>query len=109
MAEIPSDIASSAAGSPLSAREVAKAREARRAGQAHTAERQVKTVDEAGATVDTEEGDTQVFTDAEGAGSQGRALDESEIDGSPGDTGDEATSTGITTDAEGQTHLDLEA
>ena len=109
MAEIPSDIVSSAAGSPLSAREAAKASEARRAGQAHAADRQIKSVEEAGTTVDTDEGDTQVFTDAEGGGSQGRALDEPDADGSPDETGGEGTESGITTDAEGQTHLDLEA
>jgi len=76
MAEIPSHIASSAAQAGFQAREVAKEREARRAGSAEAANRQVKAVDEADTHVDTEDGDTAVFADSEGAGSQGRSLDE---------------------------------
>ena len=69
MSEIPSDIASSAAGAPLQAREVAKAREARRAGQFNAAERQVKSIDEAETTVDTDDADSQVSSESEGEGS----------------------------------------
>jgi len=103
MSEIPSDIVSSAAGTPFQAREVAKQREARRAAQSGAAERQVKSIDEADTVVDTDDADAQVFTDAEGGGSLGRDLS--------GETqeplGDEQT--GIVTDDDGQTHLDLRA
>ncbi len=107
MAEIPSDIASSAAQTSSQAREVAKVRDARRAGQANAADRHIKAVDEAGSTVDTEDADTQVFADAEGSGSQGRPFDEGQTpEQEP--TGDNA-SDGITRDDDGQLHLDLEA
>ena len=106
MAEIPSDIASSAAGAPFQARETVKEREVRRAGQAHAAHRQVRTVDEAGNTVETTDADARVFTDAEGQGGQGRQLDD---EASPPQDPLPPTPSGITTDNDGRVHLDLEA
>jgi len=106
VAEIPSDIAAAAAGAPFQARETVKEREVRRAGQAHAANRQVRTVDEAGNTVETTDADARVFTDAEGQGGQGRQLDEEahgEKDQPP------PARSGITTDKDGGVHLDLEA
>lgn len=106
MAEIPSPIASSAAGAPLQARDLFGAGEARRAGQHHATQRQAQTITEAGATVETTDADARVFADTEGMGSQGRQLDEDHTD-------DEAQarkeSGGITVDVDGQLHLDLEA
>jgi len=107
VAEIPSDIAAAAAGAPFQARETVKEREVRRAGQAHAANRQVRTVDEAGNTVETTDADARVFTDAEGQGGQGRQLEER---AEP--TPDEPAANerkGVTTDRDGQMHLDLEA
>lgn len=107
MSEIPPDIASSAAGAPIQAREVMKEREARRAGQAHAADRHVRTVDEADSTVDTDDADTQVFADAEGTGSMGR-----ELEGEAGDTvqpSADNSENGIVHDDEGRPHLDLQA
>jgi len=106
MSEIPSDIASSAAGAPLQSRELARQREARRAGQVNAADRQVKSIDEADTIVDTDDADSQVFADSEGGGSLGRDLAE--------ETGEPAPDqppppTGITTDDDGKTHLDLQA
>ena len=69
MAEIPSDIASSAAQAGFQAREVAKDRDARSAGQSNAVDRQVKAVGEAGTTVETTDGDTRISSDAEGTGS----------------------------------------
>ena len=77
------------------------------AGQAHAANRQVRTVDEAGNTVETTDADARVFTDAEGQGGQGRQLEER---AEP--TPDEPAANepkGFTTDRDGQMHLDLEA
>ena len=107
MAEIPSDIASSAAQAGYQSREVAKERGATRAGQTHAANRQVQALDEAGATVDTNDADARVLADTEGGGSQGR---ETEGEQSPGaeDT-DSSPSGGITRGDNGQLHLDLEA
>ena len=106
MAEIPSDIASSAAQAGYQAREVGKERGARGAAQAHAANHQIKAVDESGSTVETEDADTRVFTDAEGGGSQGRAFEEEHPESeTPADSPDK----GITRDQDGQLHLDLEA
>ena len=58
MADIPPDIAVSSAQAGFAAREVGKEREARRAGQVQAASRQIQSLDEAGATVDTDDGDT---------------------------------------------------
>ena len=107
MAEIPSDIATSAAQAPFQARETVKEREIRRAGQAHAANRQVRTVDEAGTTVETTDADAQIFTDAEGQGSQGRQLDDESNLPPQEPTPDHRK--GVTTDNDGQLHLDLEA
>jgi len=107
VAEIPSDIATSAAQAPFQARETVKEREVRRAGQAHAANRQVRTVDEAGTTVETTDADAQIFTDAEGQGSQGRQLDDESNPPPKEPTGDHRK--GITADKDGQLHLDLEA
>ncbi len=105
MSEIPPELPSSAAQSGVQAREIAKEREARRAGQADAATRQVKTVDEAGSTVETTDNDVAVFSDAEGSGSQGRAFEE----GAPPEAAGEDAGTGITQDDDGQLHVDLEA
>ena len=107
MAEVPSDIASSAAPASYQAKEVAKEREARRAAQVDSAGRSVKAVDEHGTTVDTEDADTAIFTDAEGTGSQGRPFEEPP-ESEQADS-DEATPDGITRDPDGTIHLDLEA
>ena len=106
MTEMPSHIVSSAAPASYQAKEAAKEREARRAGQADTANRQVKAVDEQGTTVDTEDADTAIFADAEGTGSQGRPFEEGkpEQEDAPDTPGD-----GVIEGEDGQLHLDLEA
>ena len=106
MTEIPSDIASSVAPATFQAKEVSKDRAARHAGQAHATERQVKSVDEAGSTVETTDSDVAVFSDAEGAGSQGREGEKPEPE-SPEQQQD--ATKGITRDDDGQIHVDLEA
>ena len=107
MTDVPPPIASSVAGAPVQARETTAERGVRRAGEAHAADRQLKTVDEMGNTVETTDADSRIFSDAEGAGSQGRFL---------GEEGEEAPqnppqqpSAGVTTDPDGKIHLDIEA
>ncbi len=107
MSEIPPDLASSAAQSGVQSREIAKEREARRAGQADAATRQVKTVDEAGSTVETTDDDVAVFTDAEGSGSQGRESEQHTP--AEAESTDKNDGRGITKDDEGRLHVDLEA
>ena len=108
MAEIPPDIPSSAAQAGFQARETAKGRDAQKAGQADAAKREARTVDESGATVETTDADTAIFTDAEGTGSQGRAFEEEEKVGE-----EEGENTqggdGIKEGDDGQLHVDLEA
>ena len=107
MAEIPSDVASSAAQAGYQAREVGQARGARHAASTNAVDRQVKAVDEADTTVDTDDPDARVFTDAEGSGSMGRPFEEETTSESEERSGD--SSKGITKDKDGQLHLDLEA
>ncbi len=107
MAEIPSDIASSAAQSGVQSREVAKGRAAARANTSSAANRQTKAVEEAGSTVDTEDEDNRIFADAEGGGSQGRTFEEGAA--AEQEQGDAVSDDGITQDEDGQLHLDLEA
>jgi len=106
MSQLPSEIAASAAQAGLQARQITNQREARRAGQGHAANRQVKTVDEAGSTVETTDPDNQVFTNSEGQGSQGRASEESEPSQTPTPAPPES---GVQTDPDGTQHVDIEA
>ncbi len=107
MSEIPSEIASSAAQAGFRAREVAKERDARRAGGADAALGRAKSVDEAGSTVETENEDTAVFTESEGAGGQGRAHEEGESEDAAQE--EQSLDDDVTVDDEGRPHLDLEA
>ncbi len=106
MSEIPSDIASSAAGAGYQAQQAGSARAANRAGQTGAVDRQVKATNDQDVTVETTDGDAQVFADSEGGGSQGRTLGEG---GAPDDDSTESPTGGVTTDDDGQLHLDLEA
>lgn len=106
VSHIPNDIAASAAQAGLQAREVSAQRDARRAAQANAVARQVKSVTDAGNTVETTDSDDQVFIDAEGQGSQGRAEEETE------EAVDQAADSPIPSpppDADGALHLDIEA
>ena len=108
MSEIPPELPSSAAQAGFQAREVAKEREARRAGQANAASRQVKTVDEAGGTVETNDEDVAVFADAEGGGGEGRESEQAKAEQTTEDA-DDAADRGIVRDDDGHPHLDIEA
>ncbi len=92
MSGIPSDIAGSALQAGFAQREASRNADAARTGQAHTSERQMRATDEASSNVETEDGDMQVYADAEGAGGQGRMFSETpeeepehgeELSGSP--------------------------
>lgn len=78
MSTVPPNLVGPILQSPLLQRQVAGAREIER-GQEFTAQRQHTTaIDEGDATVETTDGDTQIHSDAEGAGSQGRPFSEAE-------------------------------
>jgi hypothetical protein len=99
-------ITSSIAQTGMVAPEAASARNARAAAKAAEQNNQVRNVDERDTTVDTFDADARVFTDAEGSGSQGRN-DEQATETPLPSTGEQAK--GITTDADGQMHLDVQA
>ena len=106
VSHIPTDLAASVAQAGLQAREVAAQREARRAAQANAVARQVKSVTDAETTVETSDSDDQVFIDAEGQGSQGRANEEDEEASDPPTDSPTNAAAG---DPGGPMHLDIEA
>ncbi len=107
MSEMPTNIASSAAQAGFQSREVGKARDATTAGQANAATRQTNAVSQPGETVETDDADSRVFTESEGAGGQGRQLDDDSTGAK--DDGAPPSSEGITQGDDGRLHLDLEA
>lgn len=78
MSAIPPDIVGAAAQAGFAAPEASRVRDADRSAQANAAARQQRAVTDAADSVETSDGDTAVFADAEGAGSQGRAFEESQ-------------------------------
>lgn len=105
MSQIPSDIAASAAAAGLQSREVATQRDARRAAQSQAVARQIKSVTDAGNTVETTDSDDQVFVDAEGQGSQGRTFEDQDSSSNNSAAPDSSASS----DPSGPFHLDIEA
>jgi hypothetical protein len=86
MSAIPPDIAGSAVQAGFAARQASASRDADKVGQANASARQAEALRDAANSVDTSDGDTAVFADAEGAGSQGRDYtDDSkeEVDSAP--------------------------
>lgn len=109
MSAIPPDIIGSAIQAAVTQREVAKSQDADRAGQSHASRIQTRAVAESTSNVETTDNDTQVFTDAEGSGSQGRHFedaletpeDDEETEGIPAG--------GVQTGPDGRAHLDVQA
>ena len=108
MSGIPSDIAASSLQAGYQAREAAKIGSKERSGTTGADGGRTRKVDEAGEVVETSDNDTQVYADADGAGSQGRSVEE-EGAGAPEEESTTPESDGISHDADGQLHLDLEA
>ncbi len=109
MSQIPSDIAGSALQAGFQSRQVAKARDGERAGQAQASNNAARAADEAGSTVETTDNDAQVYSDAEGAGSQGRSYDEELLDEDEANADARGEAGEVNTNGDGQPHLDLEA
>ena len=108
MSGIPSDVAASSLQAGYQAREAAKLGSKERSGTVGADGGRERKVDEAGEVVETSDHDTQVFADADGAGSQGRsAEDEAARTADEEPTAPELD--GISHDADGNPHLDLEA
>ena len=107
MAEIPSHIPASVAPAGLQASEVSKERDSRRAASADRADRGIQAISDRDTTIDTEDGDTAVFADAEGTGSQGRPFEES-VPEEETPEGEDSPK-GVVEGDDGHVHLDLEA
>lgn len=109
MADIPPNIVGSSAQAGYQQSNVAKSRDAERADQTHAARTGVKSIDDAGTTIETGDDDTAVFTDAEGAGGQGRHAEDESGEAHPDEAHMNDSSDGLSTDGEGNPHLDLQA
>ncbi len=109
MSEIPSNIAASGAQAGYQQAEATKARDAEKSGRAEAAKRGVKSIDDAGATIETGDEDVAVFADAEGAGGQGRATEEESNEDRSEEESETNSGGGIRTGNDGKTHLDIQA
>lgn len=107
MSGIPSDIAGSSLQAGFQARDVGRVRDNERVGQAHSTNKTAKAIDEAGNTVETEDGDTAVYADAEGTGSKGRSFEEELLEEESSQ--DEDDRQGRPESDDGQVHLDIQA
>ncbi len=105
----PPNIAGSAAQAGFQQAEVAKTRDANNAGQGSAARRNIKAIDDAGATIETSDEDTAVFSDAEGAGGQGRSHEEESTEGHESNDQPGGANSGISTDSHGKKRLDIRA
>ena len=76
MADIPPSVIGSSIQAGYQQADVAKSRDAERADQARAARSGVKSIDDKGTTIETGDDDTAIFSDAEGAGGQGRHAEE---------------------------------
>ncbi len=102
MSTLPTNIVGTVLQSTLVQRQVSASRDTERASSAVDLRQQATIIDEKGSTVETTDGDTQVYSDAEGTGSQGRPFSGQEQPDQPADQdsppeGDEGT------------HIDIEA
>lgn len=109
MSAIPPDIIGSSIQATATQREASRTQDADRAAQSHAAKSQSRAVAEATSNVETTDDDTQVFTDAEGGGSQGRPFQtDEEMPDVEGDD-EEATPDGPHPGADPKPHLDIQA
>jgi hypothetical protein len=111
MSSVSSSVSASLAQAASAAREVASARSSDRNQAEQGGGRSNRAVGEVGEVVTTTDGDTQVFADSEGLGSQGKEGDEdkaAEEDGTPVPA-PPPSEAGIHQDSQGQWHVDMEA
>jgi hypothetical protein len=72
MSSLPTNLMGSVFQTPLAQRQISVLRDAERSQNATAQRQQVVAVDEKDSTVETTDNDTQVHTDSEGQGGQGR-------------------------------------
>lgn len=106
MSEIPSHIAASGAQAGMTAQQVARGRDAARADATRAGADPNRAVDKADEVIATDDKDTEVYSDAEGTGSQGR---EPDVQSEEQQAADGPPPQGISRDDDGQLHLDIEA
>lgn len=109
MSEIPPNIAASGAQAGFQQAEIAKARDAQRTGQSAAARRGVKSIDDAGATIETGDEDVAVFSDAEGAGGQGRFSEEESAEDQVEETPRYDTDPSPNPEDDAPPHIDIQA
>ncbi len=78
MSSVPPNILGASAQAGFVAAEASRLRDADRTGQTQIAANRAEKANDAANSVETSDGDTAVFADAEGAGGQGRAFGTSE-------------------------------
>ena len=78
MSTLPPNLAGSILQSHLAQRQASKVRERDEAQRATAERKNSSAIDEKDTTVETTDSDTQIHTDAEGTGSQGRAFTQGE-------------------------------
>jgi len=83
MSAVPPNFAASALQSHLTQRQVSSVRDAERNQRASADHQQARAIDQADSTVEMTDESSQVYTDAEGAGSQGRAFSNPEDESVP--------------------------
>lgn len=80
MSSLPASLVGSILQGPLAQQQAATLRDAERVQRAVAQRQQVTAATEHDSTVETSDNDTQVHTDSEGQGSQGRAFSEPEAE-----------------------------
>jgi hypothetical protein len=106
MAEIPPPSLSSANQAGHHARDVSRERDAGRSDVSHGITRG-RALGEVADIVETDDGSTQIYSDAEGTGSQGRPFEEPSAEASEEQPQAEVEG-GLRRDDEGNVHLDIE-
>lgn len=102
MSSVPPNLVGPILQTPLAQRQVSALRDAERTHADNAKRQQVAALDANDTTVETTDNDTQVHTDSEGQGSQGRQFNDSDEESPPED----APRPG---DGEQGLHIDLEA
>jgi hypothetical protein len=108
MSAIPPNLAGAILQAGVQQQNVARVQDSEREQQENAALKGAQRSEHASEAIGDQDDETQVNSDSEGAGSQGRAFQSSDDD--PATTDDSATSAGgISRDEDGQLHIDLEA
>ena len=100
MSAVPPGLPASVLQTNLAQRQVSSVRDTERNQRASADRQQARAVDQADSTVETADDMTEVYTDAEGAGSQGRAFNNPDETGQPETKPDDGSSEGHIIDLE---------